>query len=245
MITLQELCQYLHTYLDVDEFEDYCPNGLQVEGGENVKYLGVAVSASLSTLEKGAELGVDALLVHHGLFWHRDPLPIIGVKKEKIALLLRENISLLGYHLPLDAHPVVGNNFGAAIDLGWSNLQSVGIGVKGEFPPLSAQEFNQKLEQYYNHPSNAVYGGVETVSSALLISGGAHREIGKAVEEGVDCFITGSFDEPIFHIAHEEGVNFFPMGHSNTETIGVQLLGKHLADKFSLKYVFIDVPNPF
>ena len=248
MTTLDKLSSFLNTELDIDDIKDFCPNGLQVEGKSSVKKIAFAVSASLETIEIAVEENVDALIVHHGIFWDKDPMPIVGTKKKKIELLLKNKISLLGYHLPLDSHQKVGNNFHAAKELGFSNLKPFGpndIGVQGTFNPINIQAFQKSLENYYNHPAHTALGGKKEVHSAALISGGAHREIMNAVKAGVDCFITGSFDEPIWHIAFEEKINFFAMGHSNTETVGPKALMQLVKKKFSIDALFIDVPNPF
>jgi dinuclear metal center YbgI/SA1388 family protein len=250
MITLQELYQYINDQLKVNLFDDYCPNGLQVEGANKITHLATAVSASLETIEQAVKSGAQALLVHHGIFWNRDSYVIAGVKKKKIEALLKNNISLLAYHLPLDAHQEFGNNWRAAKELGWKNLQpfllikNVGLGVKGEVD-LDADAFKNSLEKYYQHQAHEAPGGKKNIRTAGLISGGSYKSISDAAKENLDAFVTGSFDEPAWHIAQEEGINFYAMGHSATEKIGVKTLGEHLAEKFGLKITFIDVPNPF
>lgn len=252
MIALKELVQFTDSYLESHLIEDYCPNGLQIEGKSNISKLGTAVSASLQTIEQAVEQELDALIVHHGLFWKGDPYPITGSKLKKIELLLRNEISLIGYHLPLDVHPTIGNNWKAAQDLGWKQLTGFGkligpqfLGVKGCFDPIPTQEFRKNLENYYQHTAHVALGSKQLVTSAALISGGAHWEIREAVKAGVDCFITGSFDEPIWHIAQEENIHFFALGHSNTETIGPKTLGKLLESQFHIPCPFLDLPNPF
>lgn len=251
MITLQELCLYLEALLQASTFSDYCVNGLQVEGKGAIVKVATAVSASLSTIEMAVEANVDVLIVHHGLFWNRDSPVIKGTKKKKIKLLLENNISLLAYHLPLDAHQLYGNNWVAARHLGWQDLQPFGIydgkpiGVKGTFPEQKVHEFIKGLENYYGHTANRALGGKETVSSAALISGGAHKNVIEAACEGLDCFITGSFDEPIWHQAFEENINFFALGHSNTEEVGPKALAQHLAEKFDITASFLHLDNPF
>lgn len=241
---LKEFVSELNDYLQVNLFEDYCPNGLQVEGKEEVKSVALAVSASLYAIKKSKNY--DALLVHHGIFWNRDPYPIIGTKKEKIKTLLESDTSLLAYHLPLDAHEKLGNNYKAALDLGWKKLERFGnVGVKGTFKPIKAKDFRNKLEEYYGQKSHSILGGNETLSSAALISGGAYKELLNAKKAGVDAYITGSFDEPAYHQAHEENIHFFACGHAATEKIGVRALGEYIKKKWKLKVDFIDEPNPF
>lgn len=245
------LCAYLENYLQVSSISDFCPNGLQVEGKGRINQLATAVSASLATIEMAVERGAQALLVHHGIFWNRDPYPIIGIKKKKIELLIQHGIALLAYHLPLDAHQELGNNWKAAKDLGWVDLEPFGmynkmpLGVKGKFPEKTREHFSGEVEAYYQHPVSLAPGGKKLVSSAALISGGAHKEITQAIDAGVDCYVTGSFDEPIWNIALEEQINFLAVGHSASEKIGVKALGDHLAIQFGLQHTFLDVFNPF
>ncbi len=251
MLALKDLIAYLNEELRTADFDDYCPNGLQVEGRGEVKKLVTAVSASLETIEAAADSGADALLVHHGMFWKGDSFVVSGTKRKKIQKLLDHGISLFAYHLPLDAHEKFGNNWKAAKDLGWSKLKNFGdfngttIGVQGHFKECSIEDFCSLVQNYYGHHAHTALGGKDSVASAALISGGAHHEITQALDAGVDCFITGSYDEPIWHIAHEEGINFLALGHSATERVGPQALGQHLADKFKLDYDFLDMENPF
>jgi dinuclear metal center YbgI/SA1388 family protein len=245
MIPLKELCEHLNLFLRCSEFTDYGPNGLQVEGKAQVKKIATAVSASLLTIEAAAEWGADALIVHHGLFWNKDKYEVTGVKRDKLKLLLARGISLLAYHLPLDAHEEVGNNWKAASDLGLTALAPFSFGVQGKMKPRSIDAFKNQLEQYYSHPAACALGGKEKVQTAAIISGGAHWSIKEAAAAGIDCFITGSFDEPIWHIAFEEKINFFALGHAATERIGPLALGEHLKEKWSLPVQFIDMANPF
>ncbi len=247
MITLQELCTYLDQFLNCAAFTDFCPNGLQVEGKARVSKIATAVSASLLTIEAAVECGADALVVHHGIFWNRDKFEVVGVKKDKLKRLLEKGISLLAYHLPLDAHEQVGNNWRAAKDLGLTDLMPFcnSLGVQGRIKAVDCEILRSRLESYYQHPAACAPGGKEKVESVAIISGGAHWNIKDAVAAGVDCFVTGSFDEPVWHIAFEEKINFFALGHSATERIGPRALGEHLQEKWSLPVQFIDIANPF
>lgn len=251
MITLQELRSYLNNFLQVNLFSDLCPNGLQVEGRPEISKLATAVSASLATIEAAVEAKIDALIVHHGLFWNKDSYVIEGVKQKKLKLLLENGISLFAYHAPLDAHRECGNNWKAAVELGWRDLEPFGlynglhIGVKGSFDLCSRAAFMKQLEAYYDHPALAAMGGKEEVQTAALISGGAYRSISEAATAGVDCFITGNHDEPAWHDAMEKKINFFALGHSNTERIGPRSLGHHLQKQLGIPCQFLDLPNPF
>lgn len=251
MITLQELCIYLEGLLQPSLFADSCPNGLQVEGRSNISTLVTAVSASLATIEAAVAAKADVLIVHHGLFWNRDSYVVTGTKRRKLELLLKSGLSLLAYHLPLDAHREYGNNWRAAMELGWKELAPFGyyggsaIGVRGVFEPRHREDLAASLERYYSHPAQRAFGGKEVVKSAALISGGAYKSLLDAAEMSIDCFITGNYDEPAWHYAFEEKINFFALGHSNTEIVGPRSLGKHLEEHFSLPCDFIDIVNPF
>ncbi len=243
---LQELLPYLNGYLNISDFEDYGPNGLQVEGKSEITTLATAVSASLATIEAAVKEGVDTLIVHHGLFWKGDPYPIDGAKRKKLRLLLENEISLLAYHLPLDGHPEVGNNWVAAKELGWKELESFDqIGVKGKFAPVDIEVLVAELEAFYSHGATVALSGSKKVSTAVLVSGGAYRWLPKAAKEQVDCFITGNFDEPAWGMAHEEKMHFMALGHSATERVGPRALASHIANQFEVPCQFLDVPNPF
>jgi putative NIF3 family GTP cyclohydrolase 1 type 2 len=168
-----------------------------------------------------------------------------------LSLLLGNKISLFAYHLPLDAHPQIGNNWRAASEMGWKQLESFGtsnglpIGVKGLFPPVSIQDFTKLLVDFYGHKATLALGGKSEVQSAALISGSAHRYIEQAALERIDCFVTGSFDEPVWDIAHERGINFISMGHHATERVGVMALQEHITNHLGIPCEFIDLPNPF
>ncbi|MFI5344148.1 MAG: Nif3-like dinuclear metal center hexameric protein [Chlamydiales bacterium] len=248
---LKKLCKELDELLPGNGLTDYCPNGLQVEGKQEIALLATAVSASLETIEAAVEIGADALIVHHGIFWQRDSYLIQGVKKKKLSCLLKNEISLIAYHLPLDMHPLLGNNWKAAQDLGWSDLQPFGyssgvpVGVKGRIAPASRNVVKEKLENYYGHPAVCALGGPEVIQTLALISGGAYRNLSDAARDGVDAFITGSFDEPVWHQAFEERINFFALGHSATERVGPMALAKHLESKYQIPCTFLDFKNPF
>lgn len=251
MITLQEICRYLDELLTISSFNDFAPNGLQVEGKAQIGSIATAVTASLKTLETAVARGVDLLIVHHGLFWNKDSFVIEGVKRKKLQLLLAQQMSLLAYHLPLDAHQVFGNNWRAATEMGWEDLQpflvanGIPIGVRGRVARLAREELKHKLEAYYGHCAHVAFGGPEVIETLALVSGGAHRSLPDAVRAGVDCFVTGSFDEPAWHQAFEENINFFAMGHAATEKIGPKAIGQQLSNVFHLPWQFIEDDNPF
>ncbi len=249
--SLKELCEHFNDLLSSQKIADYCPNGLQVEGNPFVRRMATAVSASLATIKHAVDLKCDALLVHHGLFWRGDNFVIEGVKREKLALLLENQISLIAYHLPLDIHAEVGNNWKAAKDMHWNNLQPFGvmngiaIGVKGELPSLSREDVKSLLESYYGHKALCAWGGAEVIKTIGLVSGGAHKTILDAAREGLDAFVTGTVDEPVWYQAQEEKINFYALGHSNTERVGPIALKEYINKTLQLPCEFIDVENPF
>jgi len=251
MITLQELCHYLNTLLQPNLISDYCINGLQIEGKKEISKIATGVSANLATIQAAIEWGADVLIVHHGIFWNQDSPLITGVKKEKIWLLLQNKVSLLSYHLPLDVHQKVGNNWKAAHDMEWTDLQPFCLvngtyfGVKGKFKKMSRENFQKMLESYYEHSASTALGGKEEIESAGLLSGGGYKFITHAINDKLDCFVTGTFDEPIWSQAFEEKINFYALGHSATEKIGPRALGEHLNKIFKLENAFLDIFNPF
>lgn len=246
MITLQDLSLFFQNLLSTEGFSDYCPNGIQVEGKREIKRICFSVSASLAVIDEVVKKGADALVVHHGIFWNKDPYTVIGTKRDKLERLLKNGISLFAYHLPLDAHPRIGNNWKAAMDLGIEDLQSFhSIGVKGTMQSIDVDAFRKKLEAYYGRPAHVALGGKKEVSSVAIISGGAHRNIIEAADAKVDCYITGSFDEPVWDIAHERKINFFALGHYSTEKVGILALMAELQKHCKVPCEFIDLFNPF
>lgn len=251
MLTLIDLENQLNNYLHISLFRDFCVNGLQLEGKSEVRKIATAVSCSLRIIQEAIKKEVNVLIVHHGLFWEKDSPVIQGVKREKIALLLKSGISLFAYHLPLDAHKEIGNNWKAAIDLGWHSLEpfyKIGnewLGVQGKVPKVPRETFQKNLENYYGQKAVVALGGKETIQTCALISGGAYRQISEASNKGIDCFITGNFDEPAWHLAHEEKINFFALGHASTEKVGPRALADFIRRTLNLDASFIDEFNPF
>lgn len=247
----RQLEDYLNGFLNSATIKDYCPNGIQIEGRDEIKTIATAVSANLKTIQAAIELEVDALVVHHGIFWQNDPYTLLGAKKNKIALLLQAGISLFAYHLPLDAHLEVGNNWQAARDLNWRAIEPFGlyngtkIGIKALLEEQQIESLIQTLENYYQHPATSALGGKKKITSVALVSGGAYKEIVQAANEGIDCFITGNFDEPAWSMAFENKIHFLAMGHCATERVGPKALAKHIQEKLELSCHFIDDNNPF
>lgn len=248
-MNLGQLTSFLEEYFQSSTFRDYGPNGLQVEGKEEISLVACAVSASLNVIEQAIQKGASALIVHHGLFWNKSPLTLTGSLKKKVELLLQHRLSLLAYHLPMDAHVESGNNWPVAKDLGWENCEPFGmvegkfIGVKGKFKPVAFEKWLESLRVYYGSELR-VAGYKPMISSAALVSGGAHREFTSAINQGLDAFITGSCDEPQWHEANESGKVFVSVGHSLSEKIGPMKTAKFLNGQ-GVPAIFIDEENPF
>lgn len=246
MITLQQLLAHLQDFLPATKLSDPSVNGLQIEGKEKIRKIAVAVTASYEAIEAAIQHKADALIVHHGILWNKDEPAIRNEKKTKIATLLKHDLSLIAYHLPLDAHPKVGNNWKAAADLGWKRCRPfLEIGVEGEIASQSPEKFQKTLENYYLHPAHVAPALKKGIRRVALISGGGWRFIRDAADAGIDAFVTGSFDEPAWHVAKERNIHFFALGHYATERIGVITLAQHLSRLFKIPCSFLDFKNPF
>jgi len=230
---LKQLCDFCNEYLKVDDFNDYCPNGLQVEANPVVEHIVCGVTASQALIEVAIDAGADTLIVHHGYFWKGESQSISGIKGRRIASLIRNNINLLAFHLPLDVHPEVGNNVQLARIMGWKIERSggeQGLLFEGHIPQqTSLAELSQQIESRLN-------------TRALVISAGAAQGfIEAAAAAGVDAFVSGEVSEPTFHLAQELGVHYIAAGHHATERYGVQALGLEIARRFAVQQQF--TPN--
>ena len=252
MVQLTQLVTYCNDLLSIDEFSDYCPNGLQVEGKANINRLVTGVTASQDFIDRAIEQGADALLVHHGYFWKGEDASIVGLKKQRIARLMQHDISLLAYHLPLDAHVDYGNNATLGKRLG---VQVKGVVDKGRAKGLlwygeleramTASEFSEQIAaELQRQPIHLSSSSQQPIRTLAWCTGGAQAYIEEAAALGVDAYISGEMSEQTFHLARELDVHYFSAGHHATESYGVQALGHHLADHFGLECEFIDVFNP-
>jgi dinuclear metal center YbgI/SA1388 family protein len=236
--------------LQPKRFKDYCPNGLQVEGRPHVQLIASGVTASLAFIQSAIEAGADTLLVHHGLFWRNQTGAVTGWLKARLALLLQHDINLLAYHLPLDAHPALGNNAQLAAHLGFrvdGTFGEQGLGFVGQAPIAfdNGQALAQLLQSRLGkQPVSVVPDAKRHVRRMAWCTGGAQNLFEEAIAQGVDAFITGEISEPQAHLAHETGVSFFACGHHATERYGAPALGAHLAEQLGVKHVFIDIDNP-
>jgi len=252
VVALDELVRYCDDLLEAGRFRDYCPNGLQVEGRARVRRLVTGVSASLALLEEAIARGADAVLVHHGWFWRGEDPRVVGMRRRRLARLLAAEVSLVAYHLPLDAHPELGNNAQLARRLGFVVEGRFGrapeeppIGMHGRLgEPLPAEALARRIAERLGRAPLHVAGGPARVRTVAWCSGAAQGWIEAAAALGVDAYVTGEISEPTVHVARECGLHFFAAGHHATERDGVRALGEHLAARFGLEHEFVDIPSP-
>jgi len=249
MVNLDTLVTYLDDMLEVDRFADYCPNGLQVEGRPSVRRLVSGVTASLALLEAASASNADAVLVHHGYFWRGEEARVVGMKRQRLQHLLGKQMSLLAYHLPLDAHPVYGNNAQLAERLGFV-IEGLfagdpAIGMYGHLAePMPAAALTQQIDRVLQRPPLHIDGAARVIHSIAWCTGAAQGYIEQAIKLGVDAYLSGEISEQTVHVAREAGIHYFAAGHHATERYGVQALGEHLAAHFGLEHEFIEIPNP-
>ncbi len=245
---LIELRDYIESELAVSRFRDYCPNGLQVEGRAEVRRIASGVTASQAVLEAATAWGADAILVHHGYFWRSEDAAITGIKKRRVAHLLEHDVSLLAYHLPLDAHPELGNNAQLAALLGFIEQGRFGeqdIAAHGKLAqPQTLQQLTRLIEHALKRAPQVIGHANPNIARIAWCSGGGQGYFEKAVALGVDAFLTGEISEQNVHVAQETGVAFIAAGHHATERYGVQALGEHLAARFGLEHRYFDQDIP-
>jgi dinuclear metal center YbgI/SA1388 family protein len=245
---LLEICDYIESELAVSRFRDYCPNGLQVEGRAEIRRIATGVTASQAVLEAATAWGADAILVHHGYFWRSEDAAITGIKKRRVAHLLKHDVSLLAYHLPLDAHPEFGNNARLGEMLGFIEHGRFGeqdIAMHGVLAQAQTlQQFTRHIEHTLQRSPQVIGHANPNIVRIAWCSGGGQGYFEQAVALGVDAFLTGEISEQNVHVAQETGVAFIAAGHHATERYGVQALGEHLAARFGLEHRFLDQDNP-
>ncbi|KTD16326.1 Nif3-like dinuclear metal center hexameric protein [Legionella jordanis] len=251
MIEREELTSYLHELLACANYQDYAPNGLQVEGKSEINSICTAVTASADVIEQAIAQKADALLVHHGYFWRGEDAALVGMKRQRIAKLLQHNISLFAYHLPLDCHLQLGNNACLAKLLNPDAVTMHRVGNTanllwaGEFRAAKdSQEFAVELEQKFARKPIHIDSGPHEIRRIAWCTGAAQDLIEEAYKLGVDAFISGEISERTYYQAKELGVHYFSCGHHATERYGIQALGEHLESQFQVKQQFIDSPNP-
>ncbi|MBH0069523.1 MULTISPECIES: Nif3-like dinuclear metal center hexameric protein [Pseudoalteromonas] len=246
----REFNQLLNDILKPHLIKDFCPNGLQVEGKNEIKKIVTGVTASQALIEAAIEQQADAILVHHGFFWKGESQPITGMKKRRIGALLANDINLFGYHLPLDIHPAVGNNAQLAklldieIETGLEPTSN-SVAMKGRLKtPLSGENFADKIAKVLNRTPLTSLVRSAKIETIALCTGGGQGYIDLAAEQGIDAYLTGEASEQTIHSSREQNIDFFAAGHHATERYGVKALGELLAQEHGFDVTFIDIDNP-
>jgi dinuclear metal center YbgI/SA1388 family protein len=252
MASRDEILSYCDDLLDCGSFEDYGPNGLQVPGRTEVTKVATGVTANLATLERGVESGAELVLTHHGLLWGDELAPLSAPMAARLRALLCADVSLAAYHLPLDAHPEIGNNalLRDALDLeaderpfGQAKGSAVGlIGRASE--PIDVTELGRRLSDAVGREPLVFDSGPDQISTVGIVTGAGGFALHEAGPMGIDALVTGEPSEPVMGEAREYGVHFLAGGHYATETFGIRRLGELIAERFSVDHLFIDVPNP-
>ena len=248
---LAEVISYLDELLDAQEFPDYGPNGLQVPGSDELSVVVTGVSAHLELFERAAELGAQLVVAHHGLFWDFHPRSLSSTMKQRLRVLFDNDIALAGYHLPLDAHPEVGNNALICTALGLEQGEPFGehrgrpvgfVGRSAEGVPF--EELRRRCADAFGQEPFVWDTGREVVHTVGIVSGAAASSFGEAIARGLDAFLTGEPAEHVMADARESGTHFVGAGHYATETFGVRRLGELLEERFGVEHRFVDAPNP-
>lgn len=247
-----QLERILNEKLSPQLIKDYAPNGLQVEGKEQIRKIVTGVTASQALIDKAVELNADALLVHHGYFWKGEPEPIRGMKGKRIRTLIKNDINLFGYHLPLDIHPELGNNAELArlLDIqveGGIEGHPQSVAMYGRLKTaISGEEFAERINKVLQRaPLHIVPEGADKMIETVgWCTGGGQDFIELAVQQGLDAFISGEISERTTYTAREMGIHYFSAGHHATERYGVKALGEWLAHEHGLNVEFIDIDNP-
>jgi len=259
-ISAQALTQFCDDYLSTSAFKDYAPNGLQIDGGRPIQRIVTGVTACEALIDAAIANNADAIMVHHGYFWKGEPATLTGMKGRRVRKLMQHGISMIGYHLPLDAHPISGNNAKLADMLGMTingalyPTESHPVGNIATCTPQSADDLiatiTQALGRAPLHISAEYHTDASAQTSGRLIervgicTGGAQDMIEQAASMGCDAFISGEISERTTHSARELGIDYFACGHHATERGGIQALGEIVAQKFGLPVTFIDIENP-
>lgn len=244
----EALRTYLDSLLEASRFKDYCPNGLQVEGKAEVQRILCGATASQALIDAAIDWQADAILVHHGWFWKNEDGRLTGFRKQRMAALLKHDINLFAYHLPLDAHPQLGNNAQLAQRLGWQidgNFGEQAIGFLG-CPPqaMTARELAEQIGTVLARTPLLLGDETRKIKRVAWCSGGAQGYFEQAVAAGADVFVTGEVSEQNYHLSAETGIPFIAAGHHATERYGVQALGEHLQASHGIKCRYFELDNP-
>ncbi len=246
MMNNLELEKYLNGLLEVDLYNDYCPNGLQVEGKTNISKIIFGVTASAELIDEAIKCNADAIIVHHGYFWKGERDVITGIKKSRIKKLLVNDINLYAYHLPLDGHKRLGNNYQLAkvFDVLNPNPVTESLIWVGDVKPITPQEMMLDIENKLGRTPMFISGGNHNIKRIAWCSGGAQNMFEKAIELKVDAYISGEVSEQTYHLAKEYGIHYFAAGHHATECGGVSVLAEELSKIKGMECRFIDCINP-
>jgi len=251
-VALTTLLDYCDQLLKPQWFKDYCPNGLQIEGRAEINKIITGVTASQALIDQAIAEKADAILVHHGYFWRGEKEPLVGMKGRRVKSLMQQDISLIAYHLPLDAHPSLGNNAQLAQLLNFdieggmdSNERPVGVyGSWCAAKNSSLHDLSVHIEQCLKRKPLVIGELSRQIENVAWCTGSAQSMLEKAYELGVDCFISGEISENTVHAANELGIAYISAGHHATERYGVKALGEHLAEQLSVDVRFVDIDNP-
>jgi dinuclear metal center YbgI/SA1388 family protein len=249
---LTSIIAALDERLTPEAFEDLGPNGLQVPGADEVTKVATGVSAQRELIERAIQDGAQLVLVHHGLFWTFLPTGLTPVLAERLRPLFKHDVALAAYHLPLDAHPEVGNNAILAERLGCERHEAFGayrgttVGRAGTFPGegIAASDLFERVRAVTDREPTVFDAGPERVRRIGIVSGSGAGWLQEAIDRGLDAFLTGEPREHVMSLAREAGIHFIAAGHYATETFGVRALGDWLADRFGIRHVWVDIPNP-
>lgn len=240
----------LNEYLRIEAFKDYCVNGLQIEGKTEIRRVATAVSVTQGVIERAIDWGADLLLVHHGFFWNQSPQSLLGYRRVRMKAMLEAELNLVAYHLPLDAHPKVGNNACLAAALGLQDVtpfglvNGVAVGCAGRVEGLSADEVLATITSVCGGIVASFLAGPARVTNIGIVTGGAGRMLEHAPSAQLDLYLTGEAVEDSMAVAEELGVHFVAAGHHRTEVFGVRALGEHLTSEYGLETCFLGVENP-
>ncbi|HNV87492.1 MAG TPA: Nif3-like dinuclear metal center hexameric protein [Methylotenera sp.] len=245
---INDLSDYLDQLLRPEQFNDYCPNGLQVEGKREISKIVTGVTASMDLLQAAHKANADAILVHHGYFWRGEAQPIVGIKKRRLQFLLQHDINLFTFHLPLDVHPEFGNNVMFAKQLGLELTGRAGendmLGLAELGAPQSLQALVTHIQAKLKRAPQVIGDLTRPIKRIALCTGAAQGYIEQAAAANVDVYISGEISEQTVHVARETGVAYIAAGHHATERYGIRALGEHLEKMFGIAHEFIDVDNP-
>jgi dinuclear metal center YbgI/SA1388 family protein len=254
-VSTAELALWLNHTLQPGRFRDYCPNGLQVEGKATIGHIITGVTASQALLREAVKRRADAILVHHGWFWKNENPCVVGTKRERMATALQHNLNLFAYHLPLDAHPVLGNNAQLALQLGLQPDRDTDGNPAVCGPenlvwlgrcdtPRTLDDIGRHIGATLHRAPLVVGDSQQTIERVAWCTGAAQGMLDAAIAAGAQLYITGEASEPTFHLARETGTAFIAAGHHATERYGVAALGRAIAGKFGIQVDFVDIDNP-